>query len=242
LTNRIENITKQKPKKVGILQSNYLPWRGYFHLISKVDLFIFHDDLQYTKNDWRNRNVIKTPNGIQWITIPCGTNEKRLISEVEIKDSSWQKKHWNLIKSNYQKAPYFNFYKSFFEDFYLDKKWTNLSELNQFLIKEIAINYLNISTTVFDDSKNHELTLFKGNRVIELLKKVNATHYISGPAAKNYISESTFKKNEIKIDWMNYNNYLEYDQLHGHFQEKTSIIDLLFNLGEKSKNYLENEK
>lgn len=242
MTQRKKYNDDKTPKKVGVLQSNYLPWKGYFDLISKVDLFIFHDDLQYTKNDWRNRNLIKTPNGTKWITIPCGTNEKRLINEVEIKDSSWQKKHWNLIKSNYQKAPYFNLYKSFFEDFYLHKNWTNLSELNKYLIQEISTNYLNLTKTVFDDSKKHEITSSKGDRVIELLKKVNATHYISGPAAKNYISDSIFEKNGIKISWMNYSNYSEYNQLHGPFQHQTSIIDLLFNLGENSKKYFENEK
>ncbi|MFC2451055.1 MAG: WbqC family protein, partial [Flavobacteriaceae bacterium] len=98
--------------KVAILQSNYIPWKGYFDIIRSVDLFIFHDDLQYTKGDWRNRNKIKTPNGIKWLTIPCGTNEKRLICEVEITDHSWQKQHWNLIQMSYKKSEYFSVYKS----------------------------------------------------------------------------------------------------------------------------------
>ena len=95
--------------KVAILQSNYLPWLGYFDIISSVDLFIFYDDLQYTKNDWRNRNKIKGPCGLQWITIPTGQNLKRLICEVEIKNKVWQQKHWKSLKNCYAKSPFFSY-------------------------------------------------------------------------------------------------------------------------------------
>ena len=97
-------------KKVAIIQSNYIPWKGYFDIINDVDLFIFHDDLQYTKGDWRNRNKIKTPQGTIWITIPVGTNTERLICEVEIKDNQWQRKHYNLLKQHYINTPYYKKY------------------------------------------------------------------------------------------------------------------------------------
>ena len=225
-------------KKVAICQSNYIPWKGYFDLISKVDLFIFHDDLQYTKNDWRNRNLIKTQNGLKWITIPCGSNEKRLINEVVIEDPSWQKKHWQMITLNYKKAIYFNEYKNFFEEFYLNNKWKSLSELNQFLIINIVKKFLNNNKTKFEKSEKYNIKSAKDKRLIELLKKSNATDYYSGPAAKNYIKDSVFKSNEIKIHWMNYNNYKTYDQLYGKFEHQVSILDLLFNLGKESKHYL----
>ena len=225
-------------KKVAICQSNYIPWKGYFDLISKVDLFIFHDDLQYTKNDWRNRNLIKTQNGLKWITIPCGSNEKRLINEVVIEDPSWQKKHWQMITLNYKKAIYFNEYKNFFEEFYLNNKWKSLSELNQFLIINIVKKFLNNNKTKFEKSEKYNIKSAKDNRLIELLKKSNATDYYSGPAAKNYIKDSVFESNEIKIHWMNYNNYKTYDQLYGKFEHQVSILDLLFNLGKESKHYL----
>src|ERR1700681_1938553 len=102
-------------KRVAILQSNYIPWKGYFDIIHDVDLFVFYDDVQYTKNDWRNRNKIKTPQGTQWITIPVGTNEHRLICEVEIRDTSWQKKHWKMLQQNYAKAPYFHVFEPFLD-------------------------------------------------------------------------------------------------------------------------------
>ena len=225
-------------KKVAILQSNYIPWKGYFDLISKVDLFIFHDDLQYTKNDWRNRNLIKTLNGPVWMSIPCGTNEKRLINEVKINDFSWQRKHWNLICQSYSKAPHFKDYKDFFEDFYLKKQWTSLSELNQYLIKEISLNFLNLNHTIFDNSTNYNLKHKKGERVIELLKKTNATNYFSGPSAKNYIDEEAFVNNNIEVHWMNYDNYKPYNQLYGQFEHQVSIIDLLFNLGNSSVEFI----
>lgn len=75
-------------KKVGVIQSNYIPWKGYFDLIHDVDLFVFYDDVQYTKNDWRNRNLIKTPTGAKWLTIPVSSNLNNLIYEVELKDHS----------------------------------------------------------------------------------------------------------------------------------------------------------
>lgn len=225
-------------KKVAVLQSNYIPWKGYFDIIGKVDLFIFHDDLQYTKNDWRNRNKIKSPNGLIWLTIPCGISEKRLICEVELKDKSWQKVHWEKIQSNYKKAPFFNHYKDFFEDFYLNKKWDYLSDLNQFLIKYISKNFLFFKTE-FSDSREYDLKLKKADRLRELLLKVNANIYYSGPSAKDYLSEDFLMQNNIETKWMEYNNYKEYKQLFGSFENNVSIIDLLFNVGPESINFIQ---
>lgn len=225
-------------KKVAVLQSNYIPWKGYFDIIGKVDLFIFHDDLQYTKNDWRNRNKIKSPNGLIWLTIPCGISEKRLICEVELKDKSWQKVHWEKIQSNYKKAPFFNHYKDFFEDFYLNKKWDYLSDLNQFLIKYISKNFLFLKTE-FSDSREYDLKLKKADRLRELLLKVNANIYYSGPSAKDYLSEDFLMQKNIETKWMEYNNYKEYKQLFGSFENNVSIIDLLFNVGPESINFIQ---
>lgn len=216
--------------KVAILQSNYIPWKGYFDIIGKVDLFIFHDDLQYTKGDWRNRNKIKTQKGTEWITVPCGTNEHRLICDVELNNSDWQRKHWNLIQTHYIKAPYFKQYSPFFKEIYLGRTWKNLSEMNQYIIKSICTELLGISTQ-FDDSRAYNLKLAKGNRVIELLKKVGATTYLSGPAAKSYLDESAFEAEGIGLEWMSYAGYPQYPQLHPPFEHAVSIIDLIFNMG-----------
>lgn len=223
--------------KVAILQSNYIPWKGYFDMIAKVDLFVFHDDLQYTKNDWRNRNVIQTPAGLKWLTIPVGSSEKRLICEVQIKDHSWQNDHWNQILANYGKAPYFAEFKEYFRSIYKDHIWTNLSELNQYLIKDISNRFLNIHTP-FDDSRNYHLQSRKAERVLELLKAVGATHYVSGPAAKDYLNEEMFIQEGIVLEWMDYSNYPEYPQLYAPFVNAVSIIDLLFNMGSSARQYL----
>jgi hypothetical protein len=224
-------------KKIAIVQSNYIPWKGYFDLINMVDVFIFHDDLRYTKQDWRNRNKIKTSGGTEWLSIPCGSNENRLICEVELRDQSWQRKHFRKITQTYQNAPYFELYREFFENFYLHNHWTNLSDLNQYLIKKISGLFLGISTK-FDDSRRYNLKEKKAKRVLELLKKVGANEYLSGPAAKNYLDETQFKDAGIKCVWMDYSGYPEYDQPYPPFVHNVSIIDLLFNVGEKAYKYL----
>jgi hypothetical protein len=226
-------------KKTAILQSNYIPWKGYFDIIRKSDLFIFHDDLQYTKNDWRNRNKIKTPNGLEWLTIPCGTNEKRLICEVPLTDDKWQKQHWSKIVSNYSKTPYFKYYASFFEEFYLAKRWDYLHEFNQTMIQQISKEIFKFNTT-FEDSRNYFLTEKKAERVLELLIKANATDYISGPAAKDYLKEEFLSSHGIKLHWMDYSNYPEYPQLHASFEHHVTVLDLIFNTGPNALNFLQN--
>ena len=224
-------------KKIAIQQSNYIPWKGYFDIINSVDEFIFHDDLQYTKGDWRNRNKIKTNSGLKWLTIPCGSSENRLICDVELIDSSWQKKHWNLISSNYLKAPYFHEYKEFFQEFFLNNKWNNLSVLNQTLIKKISNDILGIQTK-FKDSRAFNLQYSKGERVLELLIKANASEYLSGPAAKNYIDQSKFESEGIKLKWMDYSGYKIYNQLYPPFEHGVSILDLIFNEGPNYEDYM----
>lgn len=223
-------------KKIVILQSNYIPWKGYFDLINDADLFIFHDDLQYTKNDWRNRNKIKGRDGTEWLTIPVGTSEDRLICEVEIKDDSWQRKHWLRIKEVYGRCQYFPFFEPFFKEVYVDRKWKNLSDLNQYLIKEISRQFLGINTE-FADSRTFSLKEKKHARVLELLNKVGGTHYISGPAAKDYIVEADFKASDIGLTWKDYIGYPDYNQPLPPFAHGVSILDLLFCCGPHSSWY-----
>lgn len=228
-------------KKVAILQSNYIPWKGYFDIIGMVNLFIFHDDLQYTKNDWRNRNKIKTPKGAEWLTIPCGTSEKRLICDVELNDHSWQYKHWNIISQNYRKAPFFNYYKPLCEEFFLSRQWDYLSKLNQYLIKRISIEVFGFDTE-FGDSREYNLTKTKGERVIELLTKAEADVYLSGPSAKYYITDEVFHDNSIQIEWMDYSGYPEYPQQHGNFFHGVTVLDLMFNTGANAIDYIKAKK
>lgn len=224
-------------KKVAVLQSNYLPWKGYFDIINEVDLFIFYDDVQYTKNDWRNRNKIKSSSGASWLTIPVGDRLDRLVCEVELKDHRWQKKHWKSIYQTYSKAEYFNEYRDFFEEFFLQTKWGSLSELNQYLIKEIAQRFLGI-TTEFADSRSFTLQGAKMERLLSLLRQVQADSYLSGPAAKSYLEQGCFAGTGIELRYKEYAGYPEYSQIFPPFLHQVSIIDLLFQLGLDTPEYI----
>ncbi|MFH1940565.1 MAG: WbqC family protein [bacterium] len=224
-------------KTVAVIQSNYIPWKGYFDIIHDADLFIFYDDIQYTKNDWRNRNKIKTDRGMMWLTIPVGTSLNRLICEVEIEDRRWAKKHWHSLKQWYGSAPYFHEYEPFLEEFYLRKTHRSLSDLNRQLIVSISREFLGISTE-FDDSCNFRLEGNKLERLICLLKKAGAARYISGPSAREYIDETRFKETGIELIYKDYSGYPEYPQLHPPFRHDVSILDLLFNAGPEAPLYI----
>lgn len=224
-------------KKVVILQSNYIPWKGYFDLIRDADVFVFYDDVQYTKNDWRNRNKIMTAGGPKWITIPTGIDANRLICDVALTDPSWQNKHWESICQNYRRSPFFAYYRPFFEDIYLAKEWGNLSQLNQHLIKHISQQLLGVQTT-FDDSRNYPLNGHRLERLLDLVAKTGATHYISGPAAKSYIAEDRFSEIGVELAWKDYSGYPEYAQGDLPFEHGVSILDLLFNVGADANEYI----
>ena len=224
-------------KKVAVIQSNYIPWKGYFDIIHDVDQFVFYDDVQYTKNDWRNRNKIKSRQGLHWLTIPVGARNERLICEVEMKDLNWPKKHWETIKQSYSKAPYFNAYKDFFEFFYLGSNRTNLSELNQYLVKTISTEFLGIETD-FIDSREFQPEGQKLDRLIDLLVKAGANLYISGPTAKSYIQEDAFRNAGIELVFKDYSGYPEYPQQFPPFEHSVSILDLIFNCGPQSPKYI----
>lgn len=216
--------------KVAVLQSNYIPWKGYFDIIHDVDRFIFYDDVQFTKNDWRNRNRIKTAAGTQWLTVPVGTDLNRMIWEVRIKDRLWQAKHWKALSLNYGRAPFFTRYRDFFGEIYLGRQWDNLSELNQFLIRQIAEEILGIKTE-FRDSREYNALGGRLARLLDLLEKAGADTYVSGPSARDYIDEQEFAARKIRLVYKDYTGYPEYRQLYGAFDHYVSIVDLVFNCG-----------
>jgi hypothetical protein len=225
-------------KKVAIIQSAYLPWKGYFDIIHDADLFVFYDDiLASNTNDWRNRNRIKTNSGITWITIPVGRRGNRLICDIRLDDRSWQKRHWDTIHCFYSKAPYYKFYRDFLKNFYLDKTWKSLSEMNQYLTRHISREYLGI-TTEFVDSREFNASSKKLDRLIEILKKTGADVYISGPAAGDYIDEKIFDDARIQLVYKNYTGYPEYPQFYPPFTDHVSIIDLLFHVGPDAPKYI----
>ena len=227
-------------KKIAILQSNYIPWKGYFDLVNSVDEFIIYDDMQYTVDDWRNRNKIKTKQGVQWMTIPV-SKKGRLnmkISEVKVADARWARKHWLTLSNAYAKASYFKEYADLFEDIYLHRanKLEYLSEINFLFIIEIN-RILGISTKIYH-SNEFELGEGKTERLLNICKQTGASTYLSGPAAMDYLQEDLFHQEGISIEWMNYDNYPAYKQLHQPFEHGVTILDLILNEGEESKKYL----
>jgi hypothetical protein len=220
--------------KCVILQPSYIPWRGYFHQIYKSDLFIFYDDVQYDKNGWRNRNQIKTSQGKTWLTIPVKTKgsvtDNTPINQIPVSwDKPWNIHHWRGIQFAYKKAPFFSMYANFFEEIY-SRQPEYLSEFTISSTMEIA-RILGIKHTRFQKSSEISgITGEKTDRLIQILMKVGADEYISGPAAKDYIEEEKFIDAGIKLEYMQY-NYPEYPQLYPPFDGRVSIIDLLFMTG-----------
>ncbi len=225
-------------KKIAILQSNYIPWKGYFDLIASVDEFIIYDEMQYTKNDWRNRNKIKTNSGSKWITIPVRIEKlSQTINQSFISDTNWVSKHLHSIQTNYARATCFNQHKDFIFDLYHQaSKTTHLSEINFIFIKNIC-SFLNINTKL-SFSTDYHLIEGKTERLISLIKQAHGTHYITGPAAKNYLDQGLFNQENIGLTWMDYTKYKEYKQLFPPFEHNVSILDLIFNEGENSRNFL----
>lgn len=228
-------------KKVAILQSNYIPWKGYFDIIASVDEFILYDEMQYTSRDWRNRNKIKTANGLKWLSIPVNNKGHQLtglkINEVTVMDTSWIKSHWETIKTAYKKAPYFKEYKELFEEIYnFCYQEIFLSKINYKFIT--AINrLLDINTKISYDNE-YGIIDGKTERLVDLVKKANGTEYLSGPAAKSYIVEDCFLSENIKLSWMDYSGYKEYPQLFSPFEHYVSILDLIFNCGPHAREFM----
>lgn len=223
-------------KKIAILQSNYLPWKGYFELINNVDEFYFLDDVQYTKNDWRNRNQIYVNFKKIWLTIPTGISKKRLISEVTLSDKKWKLKHFDTMVQGYKKSKYFDNYINFFKDFYFEKNFNNLSLINKYLIKYISKEILKIKTS-FHDVESLKIKSTKEKKLLEICEKVNAKIYLSGPNGKNYLNKDNFNKKGIKLEYYNYGPYKEYKQFSNKFDNQISIMDLIFNCGPEASTY-----
>ena len=227
-------------KKLAIIQSSYIPWKGYFDIINDVDIFLFHEDLQYTKLDWRNRNKIKTAGGSKWITVPISDSKNYMkynIDQVKVlPDNKWQKKHLNSLKSNYAKSKYFNEYKTLLEDIYLRHEWESLSEMNIYMTKKIC-EILGIDTQFFN-SVDFEFHGKKTDKLINICKHFEADHYLSGPAARDYIEEEKFQDAGITLEYKDYSGYPEYSQLYPPFDHYVTVLDLIFNYGPQSPFYI----
>ena len=225
-------------KTVAIVQSNYIPWKGYFDLIAAVDEFIIYDDMQYTRRDWRNRNRIKTPQGLQWLTVPVKVKGRYLqkVRETRIDGSAWAAAHWQALWQNYRRARHFDEVAELLMPIYFEESFRHISVLNRRLIETIN-HYLGIRT-IISDSWDYNLVEGKSERLAHLCEQAGAMRYVTGPAAKRYMEEAAFKKRGIEVIWFDYENYPDYPQLWGGFVHEVTILDLLFNCGRNAPNYM----
>ena len=225
-------------KSIGIVQSNYIPWKGYFDIIHSVDEFVLYDDAQFTLRDWRNRNQIKTPAGLKWLTIPVEVKGKfpQKIRETRIQDKRWPARHWKSLCNNYSRAEYFKDYRELFEELYLTCHEEFLSQINFRFLK--AVNrVLGIETRI---SWSSDFTLVEGKneRLISICKQAEATQFLLGPAAQVYLDEPRFRKEGIEVYWVDYSGYPEYRQIFPPFEHGVTILDLIFNEGPNAKNFM----
>jgi hypothetical protein len=225
-------------KTIAVVQSNYIPWRGYFDLINSADEFILYDDVQYTVRDWRNRNIIKTSSGPLWLTIPVEVKGKYLqkIKDAVISDPTWGRKHWASIIHSYSRAKYFSRHRELFEELYSRADDKLLSHINYRFI--VAICRILGITTPISWSMDYNLIGDKTERLVHLCQQAGATAYLSGPAAKAYLNEDLFRNEGIAVSYMDYSGYPEYRQLYPRFEPRVSIIDLILNEGPSATRYM----
>lgn len=226
-------------KRVLITQSNYIPWKGYFDAIAFADEFILLDDVQYTSRDWRSRNSVKTRAGVKWLSIPIKHihGGRQAIDEVEIADSDWARKHWAVLEQSYTGAPHFAEYREQFAVLYeRASRCTHLSEVNLLFLREIC-RCLEIETP-FRSSRAFQSNVGKTERLVSICKQTSATHYLTGPRAKNYLQEKYFRDCDIQVVYLNFENYPPYPQLHGKYVSEVSILDLLFCTGAEAPKFM----
>lgn len=224
--------------KILITQSNYIPWKGYFDSINMADEVIFYDHVQFTKRDWRNRNIIRTREGLSWLTIPVEVKGKfnQRICDTRISEKDWARKHWNTIVHNYSKASCFAEMKTEIESLYQGADQELLSDVNYHFIKGIC-RILGI-TTVFGYSQDMAFQEGKNEALIDICLQRGATEYLTGPAARSYLDLDMFKQHGINVTYLDYSGYPEYRQVYPGFEHGVSIIDLLFNEGRNAGSFM----
>ena len=220
---------------VAIHQPQYLPWLGYIDKIDRADVFAILDNVQFKKNEWQNRNRIKSSQGWQWVTVPVLHHHPEKIGDVRINNSvDWRRKHLQSIELNYSRAPHFGKYISFFRDLYL-REWKSLAVLNQTII-EFLIETFKIRSRLVQASGSNTRE-DPNDRLIDLCRSVGADTYLAGEGSKDYLDLDRFEEAKIHVSFQSYNHPV-YPQLYGSFIPGLSVVDLLFNCGPESLSIL----
>ena len=222
----------RKAKSLAVIQSCYVPWKGYFDIVNSVDEFVLYDDCQYTRQDWRNRNRVKTARGTRWLTIPVRVQSlyTQRLDETEVSDHKWAVSHWEVLRQSYGAAPGFTLYADEIQTAYDSvRSERRLSRINRGLIEAVC-GILGIQTRL-SWSTDYELTGSGSERVLQLCQTAGADSYLSGPRARAYLDEAAFERAGIELRYFDYDGYPEYPQLYPPFDHNVSIIDLLFSTG-----------
>jgi hypothetical protein len=225
-------------RTILITQSNYIPWKGYFDMINQADVFVIFDDMQFTRRDWRNRNYIKTPQGLKWLTIPVEVKGKfyQKINETKVSDNNWNLNHLAQLKHNYSKAPCFGQVFPWVEELYESAVYDHLTDINVHFLRSIC-QQLKIKTE-FIDSREFDLKEGKTERLVGICKELNAQRYITGPSASSYLDENLFAGENIQVQYFDFSKYPEYTQLHPPFAHGVSILDLILNEGDNTMRFI----
>ena len=227
-----------RAKRIAVVQSNYIPWKGYFDVIGSVDEFVLLDDAQFTRRDWRNRNRVKTPDGLKWLTIPVEMKGKydQAVKDTRISDPSWREKHWKSLRHAYSRAPCFSQFEARIEEVYQAASDELLSQINHRFLTAIC-GILGIGTKI-TWSMDYVVSGRKSELLVDLCRQAGATEYLSGPTARTYLDTSLFEEAGIDVIWMDYDGYPEYDQLHPPFDHHVTILDLIFHTGTKAPDHM----
>jgi len=221
---------------ISVHQPQYLPWLGYFDKIDKADAFVLLDNVQFKKNEWQNRNKIKTAQGWMWLTVPVLYKFPQLINEVGVNNTDrWQHKQRQALVSNYRKSPFWQMLEGFFEETFT-RQWTLISELNIHVVKKI-IGLLGIETPVHVASDMGTFPEDPDERLIALTKHLGGDTYLAGNGGRDYMDMAKYEKSGIQVIFQEY-HHPTYGQLYGQFEPYMSAIDLLYNHGEKSLDIL----
>jgi len=225
--------------RITILQSNYLPWRGYFDFMAKSDEFIVYDSAQYTVNDWRNRNQVKTHDGVRWITVPVVTKGRfgQRIADAEVVDHRWVKTHRSTVAACLAKAAYGTQVLDMLGACWdAAAKTRSLHEINVALLEAIHASF-GFACRLSDDTAYGIDTLdalSPSAKVAELARRAGGTRYLTGPRGLDYLDVADFATRGIGIDVLDYSTLVPYPQLYGDFVDHVSVIDLLANVGAQS--------